>query len=175
MRIRSQSAASINNPDLCGSDTNTKAWFLHVQYQRTLEREWNADVFSFILPAVLVIFCNLAFLLFAIRAMLRHKQTPLHANNRLLSCISSHSSSKNWIGWVHCKEPIPKILHKYSHSHSPNFHLHVSVSDLYITAFDLPILLQEICGTILGIYKSLTDTWMWKLGPRPRNSQKINT
>ncbi len=25
-------------------------------------------------------------------------------------------------------------------------------------AIDLPILLQEICGPILGIYKSLTDT-----------------
>ncbi len=34
---------------------------------------------------------------------------------------------------------------------------------------------SEICGLILGIYKSLTDTWMWKLGLRPRNSQKRNT
>jgi hypothetical protein len=32
------------------------------------------------------------------------------------------------------------------------------VSDLYIPTIDLPILLQEICGPILGIYKSLTDT-----------------
>ncbi len=31
---------------------------------------------------------------------------------------------------------------------------------------------MEICGLILGIYKSLTDTWMWKLGLRPRNSRK---
>jgi hypothetical protein len=42
--------------------------------------------------------------------------------------------------------------------HSPNFHIHVSVSDLYIPTIDLPFLLQEICGPILGIYKSLTDT-----------------
>ncbi len=27
---------------------------------------------------------------------------------------------------------------------------------------------REICGTILGIYNSLTDTWMWKLGLRLR-------
>jgi hypothetical protein len=27
-----------------------------------------------------------------------------------------------------------------------------------------------LCGPILGIYKSLTDTWMWILGLRPRNS-----
>ncbi len=36
-------------------------------------------------------------------------------------------------------------------------------------AIDLRILLQEICGPILGIYKSLTDTWMWKLGLSLRN------
>jgi hypothetical protein len=35
--------------------------------------------------------------------------------------------------------------------------------------------LQEICGPILGIYKLLTDTWMWKLGLRPCNSQKGTT
>jgi hypothetical protein len=41
---------------------------------------------------------------------------------------------------------------------SPNFHIHVSVSELYITKMGLPFLLEEICGPILGIYKSLTDT-----------------
>jgi hypothetical protein len=30
--------------------------------------------------------------------------------------------------------------------HSPNFHIHVSVSDLYIPTIDLPIPLQDICG-----------------------------
>ncbi len=45
------------------------------------------------------------------------------------------------------------------HGLSPNFHIHVSVSDLYIPTIVMPILLQqEICGPILGIYKSLTDT-----------------
>ncbi len=44
--------------------------------------------------------------------------------------------------------------------HSPNFHFHVSVSDLYIPTIDLPILMQEICGPILGIYKSLTGMYM---------------
>jgi hypothetical protein len=42
--------------------------------------------------------------------------------------------------------------------HSPHFHIHVSVSDLYIPTIDLPILMQEISGPIMGIYKSLTDT-----------------
>jgi hypothetical protein len=59
---------------------------------------------------------------------------------------------------------------------SPNFHIHVTVSELYIPTMVLPIVLQEICGPILGLlYKSLTDKRMWKLGLRPRNSQKRNT
>ncbi len=35
---------------------------------------------------------------------------------------------------------------------SPNIHIHVSTGDLYIPTIDLHILLQEICGPILGIY-----------------------
>jgi hypothetical protein len=58
---------------------------------------------------------------------------------------------------------------------SPNFHIHASVIDLYIPTIGLPILLEEICRPILGLYKLLTDTWMWKLGLRPRYSQKRNT
>ncbi len=57
----------------------------------------------------------------------------------------------------------------------PNFHIHASMSDLYIPTVGLPILLEEICRPILGLYKSLTDTWMWKLGLRLRYSQKRNT
>ena len=57
----------------------------------------------------------------------------------------------------------------------PNFHIHASVSDLYIPTIGLPILLEEICTPLLGLYKSLTDTWMWKLRLRPRYSQKRNT
>jgi hypothetical protein len=41
---------------------------------------------------------------------------------------------------------------------SPNFHVHVSVSELYISTMTLPFLLEEICGPILGIFKSLKDT-----------------
>ncbi len=41
---------------------------------------------------------------------------------------------------------------------SPNFHIHVFVSDLYIPTILLPNLLKENkCGPILGIYKSVTD------------------
>jgi hypothetical protein len=41
---------------------------------------------------------------------------------------------------------------------SPNFQIHVSVSELYISMMGLPFLLEKICGSILGINKSLTDT-----------------
>jgi len=39
---------------------------------------------------------------------------------------------------------------------SPNFHIHVSVTELYISTMGLPVLLEEICRLILG--KSLKDT-----------------
>ncbi len=70
------------------------------------------------------------------------------------------------------KNPKQIFPEKELRGHSPNFHIHVSVSDLYIPTIDRPILLQEIYGSILGIYKSLTDTWMWKLELIPRNSQR---
>ncbi len=56
---------------------------------------------------------------------------------------------------------------------SPNFHIHVSVSDLqYIfpRRSDCLFRCRKICGPILGIYKSLTDTRLWKLGLRQRSS-----
>jgi hypothetical protein len=49
---------------------------------------------------------------------------------------------------------------------SPHFHIHVSVSDLK-KIFPRSICLfccRKICGPILGIYNSLTDKLMWKLG-----------
>jgi hypothetical protein len=57
---------------------------------------------------------------------------------------------------------------------SPNFHIHVSVSDLYIPTFGPPIFLQQNRQTDQRIYKSPTDTWMWKLGLWPRNSSPGN-
>jgi len=53
---------------------------------------------------------------------------------------------------------------------SPNFHMHGSVSDLYIPRIG-PHISSSIKGRpIVGIYNSLADTWMWKLGLRPRYS-----
>ncbi len=58
------------------------------------------------------------------------------------------------------------FLEKELRGHSP-IHIHVSVSDLYNSQDRSAILLQEIYWTILGIYKSPTDKWLWKLGLRP--------
>jgi hypothetical protein len=41
---------------------------------------------------------------------------------------------------------------------SPYFHIYSSVIDSYILLIGLPILLEEICGPISGLYKSLTGT-----------------
>ncbi len=53
---------------------------------------------------------------------------------------------------------------------SPNFHVHVSVIDLYIPRFCLHIAYSRIGRLIVRIYKSLTHTWMLKLGLWPCNS-----
>jgi hypothetical protein len=60
---------------------------------------------------------------------------------------------------VHSNEkPIYVFLEKELHGLGPNFHIHVSVGVLYIPGIGMTILRHEICGLILGIYKSLTDT-----------------
>jgi hypothetical protein len=59
------------------------------------------------------------------------------------------------VGWSRPYNPVPE---KEYRGLSPNFHIHVSVSELYILMMELPFLLEEICGPILGIYKTLTDT-----------------
>jgi hypothetical protein len=52
----------------------------------------------------------------------------------------------------------------------PNFRIHVSVSDSYIPRIGPHISSSRNGSSIVGIYNSLTDTWMWKLGLRPRYS-----
>ncbi len=57
---------------------------------------------------------------------------------------------------------------------SPSFHIHVSVSELYISTLGLPFLLEEICGPILGIYKSLTECGNWDWGRAIPRKEYIN-
>jgi hypothetical protein len=59
---------------------------------------------------------------------------------------------------------------------SPSSYSHISVRDLHIFPGSVCLFCwRKICGPILGIYKSLNDTWMWKLRLRPSDSQKRNT
>jgi hypothetical protein len=47
---------------------------------------------------------------------------------------------------------VTNIPRKEKSGLSPNFHIHVSVSELYIPTMGLPFLLEEICSLILGKY-----------------------
>ncbi len=72
-------------------------------------------------------------------------------------------TNENYALWgAHCKERIEKfktiIPRKGIAWPQSQFPHSVSVCDLYIPTIDLPILLQELCGPILGVYKSLTAT-----------------
>ncbi len=58
---------------------------------------------------------------------------------------------------LHCKEPMPKIQNKYYQKTNcvatVLIFTFMCLWAIYIPTIDLPILLQEICGPILGIYK----------------------
>jgi hypothetical protein len=68
----------------------------------------------------------------------------------LASSLPMSMSTQQIANTENSKQIFPE---KELRGHSPNFNIHVSVITI-----DLPILLQEISGPILGIYKSLTDT-----------------
>jgi hypothetical protein len=73
---------------------------------------------------------------------------------------------------MHTATKIP-IMYSFSGniaSFSPNFNIHVSVSDLYSPRIGLHISSSRIGRPIVGINNSLTDAWMWKLGLRSRYS-----
>jgi len=78
---------------------------------------------------------------------------------------------------LHCKAKTPKLRNKYSQKR--NIGVSAPISTFMrlwvIYIFPRSVCLEEICRPILGLYKSLTDTWMLKLGLRPRYSQKRNT
>jgi hypothetical protein len=63
---------------------------------------------------------------------------------------------------LHCKDKNQKFSkqifpEKEYRGLIPNFHIHVSVSDLYIPTFGLPILLEEICRSWDYINRSQTN------------------
>ena len=77
--------------------------------------------------------------------------------------------------WEMVNHTATKIPFMYSFSGnwcglSPNLHIRVSVSDLYIPRIGPHISCSRIGRSIVGIYKSLTGTWMLELGLWPSNS-----
>ncbi len=62
------------------------------------------------------------------------------------------------------------FIYSFSGNCAANFHIHVSVSDLYIPRIGPHISSSRTGRPIVGVYNSLTDTWKWKLGLRPRYS-----
>ncbi len=82
---------------------------------------------------------------------------------------------------IHCKDKMLKIWNKYSQKRNIGASIPISTF-MYLGAnyiFPRWVCLfcwrkYVDCRLILGIYKSLKDTWMWKLGLMPRYSQKRN-
>ncbi len=71
---------------------------------------------------------------------------------------------------MHCNENSRQIFPEMKlRGLVPNFYIHVSVNDLYIPTIGPQTQYSKIGGPIVGIYESLTDTWMQKLGTRLRN------
>ncbi len=73
---------------------------------------------------------------------------------------------------IHRKESLNYVFpEKELRSLSPIFYIHVSASDLFIFPGSVHIyFMQQLGRAIVKVYKSLTDTWMWKLGLWLRNS-----
>ncbi len=67
----------------------------------------------------------------------------------LMSYSLQRQNAENW------KQIFPE---KEYRGLSPNFRIHVSVSELYIPTMGLPVLLEDLCRLILGIYKSFKNT-----------------
>jgi hypothetical protein len=82
------------------------------------------------------------------------------ADRAVIAAVSIWPSDQKHTAKRKCQKFEANIPRKEYRGLSPNFHIHVSVSELYIPTMELPFLLEEICGPFLGIYKSLTDTWV---------------
>jgi hypothetical protein len=77
----------------------------------------------------------------------------------------------------HCKDTIAKIRKKYSQNRNCSALVPISTFMCLWVIYIFPgsaclFCWRKICGPILGIYKSLTDTWMWQLGLWPSQFPK---
>ncbi len=77
--------------------------------------------------------------------------TALYINNKLMTTL--------FLGSIHCNGNSEYIFLFWElRGLSPNFHIHVSLSDLYIPRISLHISSSRTGRPIVGIYNSLTDT-----------------
>ncbi len=111
----------------------------------------------------------------------QQKRLQCSLQSLVLSCPDHALSRTNKLSMIpsstlttqHCnKNPIFVFPEQELWGLSPNFHIHVSVSDLYIHRNGPHIFRLQNRQTDHGnsVYTSLKDTWMWKLGLSLRNS-----
>ncbi len=101
----------------------------------------------------------------------RRKKFLLSVNGPLCPLASTFDTRL----FIHCNEnPTYLFLFWELRGLSPNFHIHVSVTNLYIARIGPHISCSRIDRSVVGIYKSLTDTWIWKWGLWPCNSISEN-
>ncbi len=89
---------------------------------------------------------------------------------------------RDWEGGPHCKDKIPKFRNKYSPKRNMGVSVPISTFMRLWVIYIFPRLVCLFCWRkyvdcrpILGLNKSLTDTWMWTFALRQRYSQKRNT
>ncbi len=89
-------------------------------------------------------------------------------------CRSAHLSHNAKTQYHKFETNIPRKGTAWPQSQFP----HSFVCERFMYIFPQSVCLfccRKICGRILGIYNLLTDTSMWRLGRRPRNSFSGNT
>ena len=103
------------------------------------------------------------------------KAVFLHALS--LNALQRHSTKINALQRHNTENSKQIFAEKELRGHSPN---PISTFMCLWTIYIFPRLVclfcyRKICGLILGIYQSLTDTLMWELGLRPSNYFSENT
>ena len=80
-------------------------------------------------------------------------------NSKATPTKGPSDAQKKLLPLLHCKEnPIYVFLFWELRGLNPNFHIHVSVCHLYIPRIGPHISCNRIGRSMMGIYKSLTDT-----------------